>query len=269
MGLSRPHVSRAWMRVRPWLVPVALLGTWEIAARCKWLPPEQIAPPSIIVRQLADLLFAGPLARHIAISMSRLLIGVALGTVAGVASGVSLSRLPRLDALFSPSIRFLSAVPVIVWLPLAIVCFGTGDAFKVGLCALATFFLVHVHSYEATSELGARYLEVADIYEKHGLQRFVHVLFPATIPAILTAVRIAIVLGWIVIFFVEYAVSLQGAEGLGWFIADARQVGRVEDEYAGMFSIGILGFCLDAAIAALQRRVSRWNPGARQKERIA
>lgn len=228
------------------------------------LPASQSASLSTILPRLGSLLLSGPLLAHLFTSLGRLLVGVSIGVTLGTASGMILARVRPADFYLSPTLQFLAGVPVVVWLPLAIVFLGPGEGFKVGLSALATFFLVHVHSYEATSEIARGYLELAAIYEKSSMDRFLHVLLPSTVPALITAVRISVVIGWIVIFFVEYAASFRGTEGLGWFIADARQVGRVEDEFAGMLLLGLTGFSLDAGLARLQRHFSRWSPTDRR-----
>jgi ABC-type nitrate/sulfonate/bicarbonate transport system permease component len=72
-------------------------------------------------------------------------------------------------------------------------------------------------------------------------------------------VRTALIIVWIVLFFVEYASATPGREGLGWFIADARAVGKVEEEFAGLFFLGILAFGTDWLVAKFQRRLLNWT----------
>lgn len=245
------------------VLPLMLIALWEYSVSTGRLPASQAVAPSDLLQHLVGLLLDGALPSHLLTSLARLLAGVTIGALLGTLTGITLARIARADNIVSPTIQFMAGLPVVVWMPVAIVVFGTGEAFKIGLATLATFFIVHVHLYESTSEVALGYLELAALFEKTPGDKLLHVLLPSTLPALFTSIRISLVIGWIVLFFVEYAVSFQGSEGLGWFIADARQVGRVEDEFAGMLMLGLSAFTLDSVIAVLQRWLSRWNQTAR------
>lgn len=242
-----------------WVVPLLLLLTWEAATRLGCLGVSQSAPPTAVIKRLVILLATGNLLKHLALSLLRLGSGVLIGALLGTASGVVLSSSRGADRLFSGTIQFLAGVPLVVWMPLWIILLGTGEGFKIGLATTATYFLVHIHTFVASRTVAVRYIELADIYEKTYLQKIFHIVLPAAIASILTAVRISIAIGWIVIFFVEYAASREGAGGIGWFVADARQVGRVEDEFAGLILLGVLGFSIDYLVSRAQRRISLWS----------
>jgi len=255
------HQNKQWLvfRAGSFVLPTAVLLVWETAARMGLLPKSHSAPPSVVVYHLAHLLYTSALPMHLLYSMGRLLGGLVFGTVLGVFSGVILGSCRTADKLFSPTVGFLAGLPVVVWMPFWIILLGSGEGFKIGLSLTATYFLVHVHTFQAVRVVGLRYIELAEMYEKSLYERIRHILLPSAIPSILTASRIAIAIGWIVIFFVEFAAAREGSEGLGWFIADARQVGRVEDELAGFLLLGVAGFLMDRAVSFLQRRVSMWS----------
>jgi sulfonate transport system permease protein len=164
-------------------------------------------------------------------------------------------------------VTFLAGIPVVVWMPFWIMAFGIGEMFKLGLVAIGTFFLVHVHTFQAVRSLERGYVELADVYEKTYWERVRHIFVPASLPSVLTGVRISLAIGWIVLFFVEYAASERGFEGLGWFIADARAVGRVEDEFAGLLLLGIVAYTVDLAVAVGQRYSMRWVPSLAERMR--
>lgn len=75
---------------------------------------------------------------------------------------------------------------------------------------------------------------------------------------LVTAVRLSFSLGWVVLFFVEYAAAQVGTEGLGWFVANARAVGRIEEEFAGLIILGFFSFVIDSGFAWLQYRGVQW-----------
>ncbi|HKY20430.1 MAG TPA: ABC transporter permease [Vicinamibacterales bacterium] len=251
--------GRIQQRLFAWLVPAAVVLAWESAVRAGMLPPSQSAAPSAIAVNLWQLLVSGDLFEHTMRSLARLVAGVALGSLAGVGSSLWLAGSRSADRLLSPSIQVLAGVPAIVWMPFWIMIWGTGEEFKVAMAAVTSFFLVHVYASHGIRSVGRQFVELAEMYEKTRLETIREVLLPAALPTILTAVRVTLGLGWIVIFFVEYASAQRGSEGLGWFISDARGVGRVEDEFAGLVFLAIMAFATDRALGFLQRRLVAWS----------
>lgn len=238
--------------------PLVLLAAWEIAVRYEVFPPSQAAAPSAILARLVRLLATGPLVSHGAYSVGRICAGVAIGTVAGMFTGLVLGSSGRADALLSPTLRLLAGVPVVIWIPFWVMCFGTDEAFKIAMAAISTFFLVHLYTFHAIRSVERTYMELADMYEKSTWDRWRHVFLPSATLAILTATRTSLAFGWVVIFFVEYASARQGSEGLGWFIADARAIGRIEDEFAGLTFLAVIAYLTDQILALLQRRLVSW-----------
>jgi ABC-type nitrate/sulfonate/bicarbonate transport system permease component len=106
--------------------------------------------------------------------------------------------------------------------------------------------------------VGRPYLELAEIYEKSFLEKVRDVLLPSAAPFILTAIRTSLAFAWVIIFFVEYASARQGSEGLGWFIADSRQAGKIEEEFAGLLFLGLVAFAIDSLLAWIERGTFRW-----------
>jgi sulfonate transport system permease protein len=89
-----------------------------------------------------------------------------MGTILGVFSGVVLGSSRTADRLLSPTVGFLAGLPVVVWMPFWIVLLGSGEGFKIGLTLTATYFLVHIHTFQAVRVVGVRYIELAEMYEK-------------------------------------------------------------------------------------------------------
>jgi sulfonate transport system permease protein len=143
-------------------------------------------------------------------------------------------------------------------MPFAVMFVGSGELYKITLGALAVFFILHIHTFQAVQAVHRDYVELAAIYEKSFWQKTRHVLLPAASPEIFTALRIALAFAWIVMFVVEYGSAREGSEGLGWFIANAHSVGRIEDEFAGVLLLAIVGFLSDLAVARIQRRTLDW-----------
>jgi sulfonate transport system permease protein len=242
-------------RLTPWLVPVLLVGAWEVAWRLHWLPPSQSAAPSAIVSHLLSLaLFA-----NAGWTLLRLACGVVIGTLFGIISGLFLAQRKTADLLLSPTLQFLAPIPIIVWLPLLIMLVGVGDPMRVAFIATGAYFLVHVHCFHAARSVDRDFVELGQIYEKRYWSRLWQVVLPSSSASIFTAVRIALAIGWIAVAFAEFGLREQGREGLGWFIMQARGLGQVENEFAGIILLGLIGGLIDRIVVAVERHFLRWT----------
>ncbi len=241
------------------LFPAALLAMWEIAVAFAWLPRSQAVAPSSILVTALSLLGYPRFLTDVALSVLRVAIGVTAGAAIGIVFGLFTATHSGLRHMLSPTLGFLAGIPVIVWMPFWIMLFGTGEAFRVGLVAIATFFLVYSVTHATGRQTSRHYVDVLRIHQKSRAFAVRHVYLPACSGAILTALRVALAFGWVTLFFAEYAVSEAGSEGLGWFVANARAVGRIEDEFAGLFVLGMVAFVIDYCVAKLQQWTLRWS----------
>lgn len=237
---------------------MALLLAWELAFRAGVFPQSQAVGPVKIARTMIELCADPVFLTHILTSVCRVIIGVLLGTTAGMLCGVLFANTSVFRRMLSPTLAFLAGIPVVVWMPFWIMFFGTGEVFRIGLVGIASFFLTYSVAFIATLRTSKVYFELLQLYEKTKSFSILHVYLPAAAAAIFTSTRLAIAFGWVVLFFAEYAVSQSGSEGLGWFVANARAVGRIEDEFAGLMLLGIIAYLMDRAIAKLQRKTLRW-----------
>lgn len=252
--MSKQHIVIA----RGFIVPVVLIAVWEIAVRSAWFPPSLSAAPSTIAITSVKLLFSGDLAKHASLSVFRILVGVSVGVLTGVAVGIVVGQSRFAESLLSPMLTFIAPVPVVVWIPFAIMLLGTGELYKISLAMFATFLLVYIETFQGVRSVPQSYLELAGIYEKTHWERISRILLPAALPAVFTGIRISLAISWIMIFIVEYSSAEVGWGGLGWFIAASREVGRVEHQFAGVLVLGIIGFISDTAVARYQNRKLAW-----------
>ena len=244
--------------------PILLLIMWELAARSfilpkfMYLPSSLSAPPSRIIVELFSLLIGDALAKHALFSFLRLIIAVCIGSILGIISGMLIGQLDIANRIFSPFLQIIAPIPVVVWMPFAVMAFGTGEAYKVSIGVIATFLIMHMHSFLAVRHTKRDYLELADMYEKNMIAKIRHIYLPASSPSIFAAIRISLAIGWIVIFLVEYASAREGTQGLGWFIRDARSTGKVEQEYAGVILLAFIGYITDVIVYRIQRFNLKW-----------
>jgi sulfonate transport system permease protein len=239
--------------------PFIVLIIWELSVRLQLFPPSLSATPSAIIKTAVNGIFEGNLIKHAAISITRLVVGVTLGIIFGLVLGMIAALNRTLDSMLSPLIRFIAPIPAVVWLPFAVMFFGTGELYKISLPYFITFLLVYIQTLEGVRNVSIKYIEVARIYEKSRIEIIRKILAPSALPSVVTGVKVALAISWIAIYIVEFSSANPKLGGLGWFIADAREVGRVEEQFAGALILGILGFVTDALIDRWQKKQLKWT----------
>ncbi len=230
----------------------ALLAMW-------WLLSLAVASPALpgpgIV--LADFvrLFPSELWPNTLVSALRVLAALAVSLVA-VPIGLVVGRSPRADAVLAPFVYLTYPIPKIVFLPVLLVLLGIGDLTKVALIALILFFQILVTARDAAKSIPADSVLSVRSLGAGRLDVYRHVVVPAALPEIFTALRISVGTAIAVLFFSE---TVAGQNGLGWYILDAWSRIDYPAMYAGIVAMALLGVILYEALEAIEARASRWR----------
>lgn len=228
------------------------LALWEAAAL---LLHRAILPSPITVIPLFLKGMAGPLGLHFLASMGRVLAAIALATAVAAPLGLALGQLPRLDRFLNPLIAITYPIPKIIFLPVIYVLMGISDFSKIFLIAIIIFFqILVVVRAEALALRPELILSVRSLGAgRRALFRYVYL--PASLPAVLTALRISVGTAVAVLFIAEQSLTQWG---LGYYIViETYQVLLYPEMYAGIMGMGLLGVLLYFAIYTVERRMSR------------
>jgi NitT/TauT family transport system permease protein len=248
-----PRPSARFRSIRPVLLPllvaVVFLAGWDLAVG---LSGSELFPrPIEVVRGLGELADKGLLFKYTVASLFRVTWGFTLAVLVGVPCGLVLGRYPRAQEAFNPLIQVLRPISPIAWIPIAIIWFGVSDAAPTFLIFLASVFPILVSAMAAIRNVPAVYLRAAENFGLGRLQLFRQVIFPATLPHILTGMRIALGVAWLVVVAAE---MIAVNSGLGYLIIDARNAGKRYDlVVAGMVVIGLIGWLLDLLMRQVER----------------
>ncbi len=239
---------------RPLLGMAAFLLVWQLATLGN--KRTDIPGPYLTWMGLSEILHQGVLARNVVASVFRVSWGFAIATVAGIPLGILLGRLPVLHQLVNPNIQLLRPISPIAWLPIATLLFGTvrwmdpSDLAAIFLIFLSSFFTITTATASAVGAVEQKYLRSAANFGVTGFALVRKVLFPAALPQILTGLRLALGVAWVVVVAAE---MLGVQSGLGFQVNDARNNLRYDLVVAAMVVIGFIGLGLDAAMRAVER----------------
>lgn len=232
----------------------ATLVIWQLLAM---LLQRSILPPPTQVVVIFLQTIIDPLGRHFLVSAWRVVAAIGLAVLVAVPIGLGLGQTPRLNRIFSPLIYIAHPIPKIVFLPIILILFGAGDASKIFIIGIILFFQILVVVRDEAAELRPELiLSVRSIGAgRLALLRFVY--FPATIPAVLTALRLSVGTAIAVLFFAE---SFATTSGLGYYIlVESWGALRYPQMYAGVLAMSLLGLLLYFFIDALARRLAPWR----------
>jgi len=232
----------------PLLVATAFLLSWEGAVR---LSGSDLFPrPIEVARGIVELVEKGLLFKYIVASLFRVTWGFFLAVLLGVPFGLLLGWFGWAFQAFNPMIQVLRPISPIAWIPVAILWFGVSDAAPVFLIFLASLFPIMVSATAAVQNMQLVYLRAARNFGLTRMQLFRRVILPATLPQIITGVRIALGVAWLVVVAAE---MIAVNSGLGFLIIDARNAGKRYDlVVAGMVMIGLIGLVLDLLVRRLE-----------------
>ncbi|WP_321953902.1 ABC transporter permease [Burkholderia cenocepacia] len=248
----------AW-QLAPWVLPALLFALWSVGSARGWIAPQILPPPERVVDTLAELASSGDLVRHTLISLQRVLVGFAAGTLLGVSIGVALGLSRTLEAYVLPSFNALVQIPVLGWLPFLLLLVGVGEPLKYLLIAHAALVPVTLSTLQGFRQTPPALDEVARGFGYTRRQRIVHVVLPATIPTLATGVRLAFTKSWLALVVVELVAS---SEGLGYLIVYGRQLFQLDLVMAAVVVVGAVGLLINRALDALEARLRRGVPSA-------
>ncbi len=246
--------------ILPLVVIVGALAFWDIAVRVSG--SDLFPKPIDVARGIVELFEKGLLGKYIAASLFRVTWGFSLAVFLGTPFGLMLGWFrPARDA-FNPLIQMLRPISPIAWIPVAILWFGVSDVAPIFLIFLASFFPIAVSAMAAVQNMQPVYLRAAQNFGLTRSQLFRLVIFPAALPQIITGVRIALGVAWLVVVAAE---MIAVNSGLGYLIIDARNAGKRYDlVVAGMVMIGLIGLALDLLVRQLERFDEvKWGYGNR------
>lgn len=222
----------------------------------------EIPGPWLSFVGLWELASAGVLWQNIVASIFRVAWGFCLAAGIGIPCGIVLGWWLGPREAANPVVQMMRPISPIAWLPFATTMFGgkilaignrtlfeSSDLAAVFLIFLASFFPIVTATTSAVRSIDTKYLRSALNFGITGMQMFRRVVLPAALPQILTGLRLALGVAWVVIVAAE---MLGVQHGLGFQVNDSRNNLRFDYIAAAMIVIGLTGLLLDSMMSHLE-----------------
>ena len=212
--------------------------------------------PSLVGEAFIENIRNGILLVHIRDSLIRVILGFALGFVVSIPVAFLLGWYEGFRVIVEPWIQFLRTIPPIALIPIVIVMFGIGTSAKVAIIFFAVFLTMVVTIYQGVRNVDNTLIKAARVFDATDAQLFFNVIVPASVPFILTGVR----LGLATALTTLVAAELTGAAtGLGTMIQQAGMYFQMDVVLLGIIIIGIIGFIFDKIVLLLEKKLTSWQ----------
>jgi ABC-type nitrate/sulfonate/bicarbonate transport system permease component len=223
----------------------AFIAVWWLVTATSLIDRLFLPSPWAVLGQLWLSATQSDLLGDLRITLQRTLLGFIVGTLVGVLVGFAMGYDKRVYAVLELPIDFFRSVPATALFPLFIVIFGLGDRIKIFVAGWASMMTVTINTIHGVRAIAEDRLIVARMKRVPFARRFLQLMLPSTLPYILVVEIVA-------------EMFLGSNAGLGRRVYNASSVFQMEEAYATVVVIGIVGYTLNKLIIVLERRLVHW-----------
>jgi ABC-type nitrate/sulfonate/bicarbonate transport system permease component len=248
------------------LAVVVFLAVWEFMGGA-WsaynpipflrINPMFMSAPSLIAGAGYQLFSSGEIYHDLYVSGVEFFWGYLLSIAVGIPFGIGVGWYKKMSDIFDPFINALNATPRIALLPLVIIWLGIGILSKVGIVFLGAVFPILINVRDGVKTTPQNLLNAGRSFGASEWQIFRSVVFPSTVPFILTGLRLAVGRALVGVFVGElYAATA----GVGFMVTVAGATFQTDKVFVGVLIFAITGVVLTAALDRIERRFDKWRP---------
>ncbi|MES1039422.1 MULTISPECIES: ABC transporter permease [Peribacillus] len=235
-----------------------IAGIWEVTSRLSSLPDFMFPSLTQVLETLFNGLMSGQITEAIGKSLGRILIGFMIAIIVGLILGYFIWRFKLVEDTLGFVVTALQSIPSIVWFPLAIIWFGLNDFSILFIVTIGATWTMTVNATSGFRNVPQLYQRVAKTYGSTGLHFLRTVILPASVPQIISGLRIAWAFSWRALMAGEL---LGGGGGLGQLLEMGRSLGQMDLVISVMIIIAIIGTIVDNVVfSRLERNVQlKWG----------
>ena len=256
MRVSLHFIRQMRLALVPWLVPIAILLTWQIAARAGWLSTRILPEPLAVLQAGTTLALSGELWLHVKVSAWRALTGFVIGGGLGLALGLLTGSFRKVELALDTSLQMIRNIPPLALIPLVILWFGIDEIAKLFLISLGVFFSVYVNTFHGIRSVDPALIEMGKSYGLKGWSLYREVILPGALASILVGVRYALGFMWVILIVAE---TISAQSGIGYMTMNAREFLQTDVVLLGILLYAILGKLADVSARLLERHWLQWN----------
>jgi len=237
--------------------PLVILLIWFAVTVSGFVNPLFLPKLDITIGKFISLFGQGIILPDIAMTLYRVFFGFLLATLLGVPLGLLFGLSTRLYASFELVIEFFRSLPSTALFPLFLLVFGIGDIAKIAIVVFVSFWIILISTASGVLHSSKTRHKVAQSFGANQWQVLTNVTFMEALPQIITGLRVAVSISFIVVVVAEMFIGTN--IGLGQRIYDSYLTYRVPELYATLLVIGLLGYFVNKGLIILERKTIHWT----------
>ena len=250
-----------WGAGRIWtirlIILIAFFGLWEWASNARVIDPILIGRPSGVVDYLwREIFVTGSLIEDFAWTMAATLIAFTLGSVGGILTGMLFVTRPNIEAVLSPLLMALNAMPRIALAPLFLIWFGLGIGSKIAIGFSLTFFIVLTNTVAGGRSVNPDHITLAETLGASGSQIFRKFTLPSAVPVIFNGLRLGLVFSLLGVIGGEIIAS---EHGLGQTLQLLAASFKTSGVFAVIILLAMVGVGITWGMTWLENRLLKWR----------
>ena len=257
-GLITRGSKQIGRRLLPWLVPIFLIGIWQVASMTGLLESRVLPAPTAVVSASWGLLVSGELWKHVQVSAGRAIIGLLIGGGLGLFLGLLNGSSKVASTLLDTTLQMIRNIPALALIPLVILWFGIDESAKLFLVAIGVFFPIYINTYHGIRSVDPQLIEMGKSYGLTRWQLYKEIILPGALPSILVGLRFALGLVWVLLIVAE---TISAQAGIGYMTMNAREFLQTDVVLVGILLYALLGKLADVLAVGLEKYLLRWHTG--------
>ena len=246
LGLSEGAVAKL-------ITGLIILAVWEVG--CRLFAPAYVARPIGILLAIPDTVSSAKFLDAAWSTLWAVVRGLVLALVLGTAVGLAMGRKPVVERALRYYVNGLYAMPMVAVLPLVTLWFGYTNAARMATIVFAAFFAIAINAADGARAVPPEYIEVARSFRARGINIWLGIAVPASLPYLLAGVRLAAGRALIGCIVAEFFISL---EGLGFYILFNSRTFHHNEALVAVLVLAAFGIGVEMLINWVTRRFLPW-----------
>ncbi len=238
-----------------WAAIAGLLFIWQAGVASGYITSPEMPGPIHLLDVWWHEIRDQTLGTELIKTLSWTLSGFGLALVFGVSIGIVMGCSKIANGLFEPFVELIRPVPISALIPLVILFVGIGFEMKLFVALLGAIFPVLINTWSGVRGVSSTLRETATTFGLNWLQSVLQVYLPAAYPAVFTGLRLGLATALVITVVSE---MIAGSSGVGFYILSSQQSLGVDQMYAGLITLAVMGYGLNAIFVSIERWALFW-----------
>ncbi|MGH4138952.1 ABC transporter permease [Clostridium sp.] len=234
------------------VILIVFFSLWEIAGRLSWIDPFLTSTPSRMYKSFMQIYAEGTLMSHIFITCFETIVGFVLGTILGALIAILLWWSDFVSKVLDPYLIVLNALPKVALAPIIIFWVGNGIKAIIVIALLISIVVTIISILSGFREVDEDKIKLLKTFGASKLQILTNLIIPASIPTLISALKINVGLSWVGVIMGEFLVA---KDGLGFLIIFGGQISQLDMVMMSIVILSVLAYLMYEMVAFLERKI--------------